>query len=288
MMKKWFALPLVAAVFFCSFVFTVPVFGQSGVTAVSSSPAAYPGDVSDWNGFERHDFTFDGRGAIIVKPHEKAEGRPWVWRARFFGHRPEVDIALLGKGCHLVYIDVAGMFGSPQAVALWDAFYAYLTAEHGFADKTALEGLSRGGLIVYNWASVNPEKTACIYADAPVCDFKSWPGGKGAGNGSPDDWKKCLEAYGLTEEEALDYRHNPIDNLEPLASHHVPLLHVCGGADTVVPIEENTRIMEKRYRNLGGSIAVIVKDGVGHHPHGPDDPSPIIGFILKYSFIQQH
>lgn len=43
----------------------------------------------------------------------------------------------------------------------------------GFNKKVALEGMSRGGLIVYNWAAQNPEKVACIYADAPVMDFKS-------------------------------------------------------------------------------------------------------------------
>ena len=43
--------------------------------------------------------------------------------------------------------------------------------------------MSRGGLIIYNWATANPKKVACIYGDAPVCDFKSWPGGKGKGKG---------------------------------------------------------------------------------------------------------
>lgn len=28
----------------------------------------------------------------------------------------------------------------------------------GFNKKVALEGMSRGGLIVYNWAAQNPEK----------------------------------------------------------------------------------------------------------------------------------
>lgn len=111
--------------------------------------------------------------------------------------------------------------------------------------------MSRGGLIIYNWAAANPEKTACIYADAPVCDIKSWPGGKGKGPGDPASWQKCLQAYGLTENEALAYDKNPIDNLEPLARAMVPLLHVCGDADEVVPLEENTAVLAERYRKLG-------------------------------------
>ena len=72
-------------------------------------------------------------------------------------------------------MDVGHLFGNPQAVAHWNAFYAYLTESHGFSKKVALEGMSRGGLIVYNWAKVNPEKVACIYADAPVCDIRDLP-----------------------------------------------------------------------------------------------------------------
>ena len=55
----------------------------------------------------------------------------------------------------------------------------------------------------------------------------------------------------------------------------VPLLHVVGDADDVVPVEENTAIMESRYKELGGSIRVIHKPGVGHHPHSLEDPGPI-------------
>ncbi|MBN1346599.1 MAG: alpha/beta hydrolase [Phycisphaerae bacterium] len=254
--------------------------------AVDKSPArtalTFPGKKTPWNGYERYDFTFDKRHCTVVTPKSVAVGKPWIWRARFFGHRPEVDLALLGKGFHLGYIDVANLFGSPEAVEHWNAFYRLLTEKHGLAKKPALEGMSRGGLIVFNWAAKNPEKVACIYADAPVCDFKSWPGGKGKGSGSPECWQLCLKAYGLTEAEAVAYKHNPIDNLEPLARAHVPLLHVSGNADKVVPLEENTRIVEERYKALGGKIDVIIKDGVGHK-HGLDDPKPIIEFILKHT-----
>lgn len=58
------------------------------------------------------------------------------------------------------------------------AFHEVLTTEHKLARKVALIGLSRGGLYCYNWATANPDKAACIYADAAVCDLKSWPGGK--------------------------------------------------------------------------------------------------------------
>ena len=234
-------------------------------------------------GFARYDLTLDGHRCIVVAPKKPAPGKPWIWRARFFGHEPQTDAALLAAGFHVAYIDVSNLFGSPKAVARWNRLYAYLTQTHGFSKRPALEGMSRGGLIIYNWAAANPKKVACIYGDAPVCDFKSWPGGKGKGKGSATTWARCLEVYGLTEAEAMAYKGNPIDNLKPLAKAKVPLLTVCGDADTVVPMAENTTVLAERYRALGGQITVIAKKGVGHHPHSLKDPKPIVEFILKHA-----
>ena len=103
------------------------------------------------------------------------------------------------------------------------------------------------------------------------------------GKGSARDWDRCKKAYGLGEEEALAYKGNPVDSLEPLAKAKVPLLHVCGAADTVVPMAENSDIIEKRYTALGGSIKVISKPGVKHHPHSLKDPAPIVDFILEHA-----
>ena len=240
-----------------------------------------------FGGFGRYEFKLDGHRCILVKPETAARGKPWIWRARFFGHQPQADIGLLKRGFHVAYIEVGGLFGNPKAVERWNLFYNYLTGEHGLSGKVALEGMSRGGLIIYNWASANPEKVSCIYGDAPVCDFKSWPGyiyrrenRKKKPRGA---WAACLKVYGLNQEEAMTYKGNPVDNLESLAKAGVPLLHVCGAADTVVPVSENTAVLEKRYKALGGSIKVILKDGVGHHPHSLKDPKPIIDFVLEHT-----
>ena len=246
----------------------------------------FPGAKSSFHSYDRYDFTRDGRACIVVTPKNAAKGSPWIWRARFFGHEPQTDLALLERGFHVAYVDVAGLFGGPEAVTIWDHFYEYLTQEHGFAKRTVLEGMSRGGLIVYNWAAKNPEKVCCIYADAPVCDIRSWPGGKGAGTGHAPSWTECLEAYDLTESQALTAACNPIDQLEALARVRVPLLHVVGDADEVVPVAENTAVLEQRYRALGGFIEVVHKEGVGHHPHSLKDPAPIVEFICSHVLRQ--
>ena len=250
--------------------------------------APFPGVKSQWQGFDRYDFEVDGTPAIVVAPKQSLPGKPWIWRGEFFGVYAKADAALVGKGFHLAYLRVPDLFGNPEAVAKWNGFYRELTGKYGFARKVALIGLSRGGLYCYNWAIANPNKVACIYGDAPVCDLKSWPGGKlrnlGKGDGNAAEWPKMLKAYGFkSEADVVAFKGNPVDNLKPLADARIPLLNVYGDADTTAPWDENTGLLAERYRQLGWSITLIPKPGAGHHPHGLTDPTPIVEFILKYA-----
>ena len=257
-----------------------PMLGEA------AEPPGFPGVQSDWNGFQRYDFEVAGKPVLVVAPRHAADGRPWVWHGEFFGHKPAPDIELLNRGFHVAYMRVPDMLGCPAAVTHWNACYKELTEKYALARKPALVGLSRGGLYCYNWAVENPDKVACIYGDAPVCDFKSWPGGRGKGKGSPRDWQLVLERYGFENEDAaLTYDKNPVDRLAPLAAARVPLLHVYGDADDVVPWDENTGVLADRYRRLGGSIMLIAKPGVGHHPHGLDHPAPIVDFIARHASV---
>jgi pimeloyl-ACP methyl ester carboxylesterase len=236
-----------------------------------------------WNGFQRLDFQLGGRDCLLVVPKTPAPGKPWIWRTEFFGHEPQADVALLGKGFHAAYINVQNLYGAPLALDAMDAFYAHLTSHYRLSPKVVLEGFSRGGLFAFNWAARHPDRVASLYVDAPVCDFKSWPGGKGRGKGSRGDWQRCKQVYELSEAQALAYRLNPVDNLEGLAKAKIPILSVCGEADTVVPIEENTRLVESRYKQLGGEIQVIAKSNCDHHPHSLKDPAPIVDFVLRHA-----
>lgn len=254
--------------------------------ADDKSPQAKPfaGSFSKWNGFRRCDFQINGKSVLVVIPDQVADGRPWVWHGEFFGHKPVPDIALLKKGFHIVYLKVPNMLGSPAAVSHWNDCYKRMTETHGLSRTPALVGLSRGGLYCYNWAIANPQSVSCIYGDAPVCDFKSWPGGFKKGKGSPRDWKLVLQQWNFkNDEEAKAYHGNPVDQLKPLADAKVPLLHVYGDADDVVPWDENTGLIAERYQALGGNIQLIAKPGVGHHPHGLADSTPIVDFILKHA-----
>ncbi|PQO45379.1 hypothetical protein C5Y93_13065 [Blastopirellula marina] len=251
--------------------------------------ADWPGQVSQWHGYPRYDFQVDDRPAYVVAPKQAAKGNPWVWRARFPGFHDEADLLLLKQGFHVAYINTDNMLGSPRAMQHWDQFYDFLHGK-GLAKKVALEGVSRGGLFVYGWASRHPGRIACIYADTPVCDIKSWPGGQGNGIGSPDTWQRLLKEYDFTDEEAKSYAENPIDILAPIANAKVPILHIVSLNDQVVPPTENTFVLAERYRMLGGDIEVIeVKEGTdkshGHHFTHPD-PQKVADFILQHASVK--
>ena len=254
--------------------------------SATSFAADWPGKKSDWHGYQRFDFSVDGRPAYVVVPKQAAAGNPWVWRARFPGFHAEADLLLLGRGFHVAYINTDNMLGSDRAMKHWDQFYDFLT-EKGLSPKVALEGVSRGGLFVYGWAARHPERVACIYADTPVCDIKSWPKGAGAGVGSPGSWEVLLKEYGISNEEALKYDRNPIDILEPIAQAKIPVLHIVSLNDKVVPPKENTLILAERYRKLGGSIEIIeVPEGTeksqGHHFTHPN-PQKVADFIYQHA-----
>lgn len=247
---------------------------------------------STWKGFERLDFTFQGRSARLVKPAQAWEGNPWVWRARFPDYHSELDSLLLAKGFHVAYINTDNLYGSSEAMDTWDQFYDYLVEEHRLKYKVALSGHSRGGLFIYAWAKRNPRKVACIYGDAAVCDIKSWPGGLGAGAGSKGDWEKLMKVYGFASTEAAqEYEDNPLEQLEPLVKAQVPILHTLGLDDKIVPPEENGLLLAHNYNRLGGVATVMPCTGgkaklEGHH-YPIDDPEAVAAFFLFHSLRAQ-
>ncbi len=216
----------------------------------------------------------------IAFPRKTAKGAPWIWRARFWNHEPQFDIQMLELGYHVVYCDVAGLFGAPSAVARWNEFYEH-TQKWGLAKKGVLEGMSRGGLIIHNWAVANPDKVAGIIGDNCVMDIKSWPAGFGIGKGSASDWEKCKAAYGFeTDDQAKTYLQNPIDTLAVIKKANIPILYLIGSDDDVVPPAENSGLAEQKLKPYP-HLTVIHKPGKGHHPHSLPNPAPITEFALK-------
>ncbi len=74
-------------------------------------------------------------------------------------------------------------------------------------------------------------------------------------------------------------KEQPIDNLAALAKAGVPVLHDSGALDPW--LDNQTRVLEKRYKELDGKITVIVRAGEGHFPLSPKDPKSVVDFIIK-------
>lgn len=232
---------------------------------------------SAFGDFAKYDFKLDGVSCLIACPEKDADGRPWIWRARFWGHEPQFDFAMLKKGWHVCYCDVADLYGNDEAIKRWDVFYAH-TQKLGFSSQPLLEGMSRGGLIVMRWASKRPEQVCGIYVDNAVMDICSWPGGLGTGIGGGKAWQTCLKAYGFDTTQARGFNDGPLANLEKLAKTNVPILAMVNGSDDVVPPSENSEILIAKYKHLGGKVKALRRPKLGHHPHSLKDPKPLVQF----------
>lgn len=239
----------------------------------------FPGLKGKWKGFDQYTFAYQDREAIVVCPKHAATGNPWIWRPAFFGAFASVDEELLRRGFHVAYYDLTHLYGSPRARKSGTDFYWNMVRMYGLSPKVTLEGFSRGGLFAYNWAADHPDKVACIYVDAPVCNVFSWPGR------SPENaglWKGLLEEWGLTDDQMNSFSGNPIDRLKPLADAGIPVICVCGDSDKVVPFSENSAIVRQRYTAMGAPFELILKSGVDHHPHSLSDPAPVVDFIIRH------
>ena len=196
--------------------------------------------------YDRYAFGLDGvEGTInIIVPKRAAAGKPWVFRADFVSREAVVDLALLARGFHVVTGPVPYNADGPSRQH-WDKVYRHLT-EHGFSKKPVMEGVGAAAGEAYAWAIENPEKVACVYGENPV-----------------------LRSHMM--------KASLLENLSPLAKAGVPLLHVCGALDPW--LDGQTRAVEKRYKELGGQISVIVKEGEGHFPTAPMDVKAVVDFI---------
>jgi hypothetical protein len=201
------------------------------------------------------------KGFILQPIKPKTDGsKPWVWYAPTIGGHPnKANDWVLGKllddGFHVAGINVGESYGSPAGRKVFSEFHAHVVREYKLDTKARLFAQSRGGLMLYNWAAENPEKVRCIAGIYPVCDLRSYPG-----------LSKAASAYGLKPAE-LEKRlteHNPIDRLEPLVKVGIPILHIHGDKDAVVPLDKNSQVVADRYKALGGKMSLIVVPGKGH------------------------
>jgi pimeloyl-ACP methyl ester carboxylesterase len=184
-------------------------------------------------------------GMSIIVPKTVAPGKPWVFTGDPIERDATVEQALLAKGYHIVIVAAEG---SGMVQKTWDDIYKLLV-DNGFSSKPVLKGTGAKAGEAYAWAVANPGKVSCIYARNAL--MRSLMAGK----------------------------EQPIDHLAALAKAAVPVLHDSGALDPW--LDSQTRVVEKRYKELGGKITVIVRAGEGHFPLSPKDPKSVVDFILS-------
>ena len=198
--------------------------------------------------YGRYAFDLPGvEGTIdVIAPRVAAPGKPWVFRAGFVNRDALVDLGLLARGFHIVTGPVPYNADGPVR-AHWDTAYDYFVG-HGFSAKPVMEGAGGAAGEAYAWATENPDKVSCIYAENPLLRSKM-------------------------------SKTPPLEGFPRLAKAAVPLVHVCGSLDPW--LEKQTLVAQKRYQELGGRMTVIVKTGQGHYPLAPTDLAPVLEIITQ-------
>ncbi len=222
---------------------------------------------------------------LILPKNEKAtEAMRWVWYAPTLPGLPGTEEKwmfqkFLDAGMAIAGIDVGESYGSPSGRTIYSSFYDELVERRGLSKKPCLLARSRGGLMVYNWAVEHPDSVACIAGIYPVCNLNSYP-----------RIEKACGAYGMTQQQLTDVlaQHNPVDRLAPLAKAGVPVLHIHGDVDTVVPLETNSGELAKRYRRLGGEMTLTVVKGQGHNMwSGWFQCQELVDFVIAHAKLER-
>ncbi len=233
-----------------------------------------------WNGYKCIELSFEGRHALVVCPNASCEGNKWLLKTEYFGAFPEFELDMLARGYHLAYIENKTRWMVPDDVSVKARFADYLSEHYGLNKRCVPVGMSCGGLHAVYFAAEHPEYVAALYLDAPVMNLLSCPGAVGR---TPNiAFEEFENDTGITLSKLLNYRNHPVDRMQELLEADIPVLLIAGDSDVVVPYSENGEHLAEFYKKNGGTITEIIKPGCNHHPHGLEDRTPMIEFVLKY------
>src|SRR6185503_12341225 len=183
-------------------------------------------------------------GLSVIVPKSLAVGKPWVFHADAITRDAAIDQALLARGFHIVVAPLTAQSGAVRTQ--WNNAYQMMIA-HGFSKKPVLEGTGTAAGEAYAWAIENPDKVACIVGRNPAL-------------------------------RSLMSKTPPLENLGPLAKAGVPLLHVCDKTDPW--FNDQTKVVEQRYKELGGKITVIVREEDARVPLSSADHVRVADLIV--------
>ena len=240
----------------------------------------------EWNGFLCEEFEFEGYPALIVFPPEGVSNKKLAIKTEYWNAFPNaIEIPLLKTGFHLCFIKNKNRFGTIEDLERKARFVRYVQEKQGLKEKCIPIGMSCGGMIAIQFAALFPELVACLYLDAPVINYMSWPCGFGVGKGVNGNYSEILSALSLRDvSEVLACPDMPLYKLPAIIKHRIPVVMVAGDSDIEVPYCENGIFLQKAYETMGVPLEVYIKSGCGHHPHGLDNSEKVMEFILKHTF----
>ncbi|MBR2876752.1 MAG: hypothetical protein IKC01_06420 [Clostridia bacterium] len=235
-----------------------------------------------WNGFKCEEFVFEGFNAKIVFPQKPDKNRNVTFKVEYWNAFPDVEIKLLEKGFHLVYIKNISRFATDEECRIKSEFLSYVSEKYNLNKKCVPVGMSCGGAHAVRFAGLYPNQVKCMYIDAPVLNYCSFPG-KTGDEECENIWEKeFIKAYpGIKRSKLLNFPEHPLNQAESLVENNIPVLMVYGTEDKSVVYEENGLLLEDAMEG-SGLLKTIRVDYRGHHPHGlVDDNTPIIDFIIS-------
>ncbi len=236
-----------------------------------------------WNGFTKLEFLFEDHEACLVYPPEENKTPHWALKTEYFSAFNDTAILLLNKGYHFAYIQNDHRWGGREDLARKKRFGEYLQKEFHLLEKCVPIGLSCGGLIAIKLAGIYPEMVSVLYIDAPVVDLLSMLSlGRHHEQHEELFRDEILQTFQTTVSQMLSYRDHPLDWLPSVIAHKIPTVLVYGGKDTVVFPDENAEVVKRAFRGTDVPFLCICKPTCDHHPHGLEDPTPVVDFILQF------
>lgn len=238
-----------------------------------------------WNGYQMERFTFEDKEAMVIIPNEGTSIGRLAIKTEYWDAFPATEVALVEKGFHLCYIKNETRFALDDDVDRKARFVCHVAEKFGLQRRVVPVGMSCGGLWAIKFAARHPELIACLYLDAPVLNYMSWPCGFGTATRGVADRQvdEAIHAHGMQSiSELINYREMPLDKIPQLIASKIPVVLVAGDSDCVVPYHENGLYLQKAYETAGMELEVYIKPGCDHHPHGLEDVTPVVDFIMKH------
>ncbi len=220
-----------------------------------------------WNGFKAEKFEFESKEAIIVFPDNRDEQGNIAIKTEYWNAFPDVEINLVKNGFHLCYLKNDSRLAPKSDCDAKARFIKYLAKTYNLREKCVPVGMSCGGAHAVRFAGFYPELIACMFIDAPVLNFASWPGLDPEKNVGA--WtSEFLKAYpGMKRYKLFSFSEHPINMADTLVENKIPVVLVYGEEDMTVNWTENGKLLVEAYEGTD-LMKVIPVWGRGHHPHG--------------------